>query len=96
MKDKKEINYFRKKFREIWEDAIEDTKEFLKKSEIINTKIFYTNGKIEDIYNFYIKWNETWKEFLEQNYEYDKLDEKAKNEIIEAGSGLTEEFSIYF
>lgn len=96
MKDKKEINYFRKKFREAWEDVIEDTKKLLNKSKIVNTKIYYKSGKIEDIHDFYIKWNETWKEFLEQNYDFDKLNEKAKNEILKMGSGLIKEFSIYF
>lgn len=91
----KKTTYFKKQFKSVWKEAIADTEKEIKKANIVDGKIGYQNGSYEGIKDFYTKWHETWKEFLRQDSDFNKLDEELQCDI-EDSDWIKKEFEKYF
>ena len=64
------MNSIIEKFINIWEDEIENTKDYL--NELLESNLDIStkmNKKDEEV----IKWVDTWEDFLSENEEYNNL-----------------------
>ena len=72
--------YYIEKFINIWEDEIENTKDYL--NELLESNLDIStkmNKKDEEV----IKWVDTWEDFLSENEEYNNLPEIEQDKIRE-------------
>ena len=68
------------KFTNIWEDEIENTKDYL--NELLESNLDISakmNKKDEEV----TKWVETWEDFLSENEEFSDLSETEQDKIRE-------------
>ena len=67
------------KFKELWEDAIEESQEEINQAE--------EELSFNSLNNFYegkrSTWQETWEDFLKQNEFYNSLSKDEQEEIID-------------
>ena len=74
------MNSIIEKFINIWEDEIENTKDYL--NELLESNLDIStkmNKKDEEV----IKWVDTWEDFLSENEEYNNLPEIEQDKIRE-------------
>ena len=74
------MNSIIEKFINIWEDEIENTKDYL--NELLESNLDIStkmNKKDEEV----IKWVDTWEDFLSENEEYNNLSEIEQDKIRE-------------
>ena len=74
------MNSIIEKFTNIWEDEIENTKDYL--NELLESNLDIStkmNKKDEEV----IKWVDTWEDFLSENEEYNNLPEIEQDKIRE-------------
>ena len=74
------MNSIIEKFINIWEDEIENTKDYL--NELLESNLDIStkmNKKDEEV----IKWVDTWEDFLSENEEYNNLLEIEQDKIRE-------------
>ena len=74
------MNSIIEKFINIWEDEIENTKDYL--NELLESNLDIStkmNKKDEEV----IKWVDTWEDFLSENEEFSDLSETEQYKIKE-------------
>lgn len=74
------MNSIIEKFINIWEDEIENTKDYL--NELLESNLDISakmNKKDEEV----TKWVETWEDFLSENEEFSDLSETEQDKIRE-------------
>ena len=74
------MNNIIEKFTNIWEDEIENTKDYL--NELLESNLDISakmNKKDEEV----TKWVETWEDFLSENEEFSDLSETEQDKIRE-------------